>query len=87
MAASVRHPATAQPGGLAELRLLLELPAVRGLADRGLSDQEVALVSKLADATREPALRIAGRRPASSIPQKQVPGQQIEEHLSVIIPR
>ena len=40
-----------QPRDLAELRLLLELPALRTLADRGLSDLELAVVRKLADAT------------------------------------
>jgi DNA-binding GntR family transcriptional regulator len=40
---------------LAELRLLIELPALRRLADRGLSDQELVLVTKLADATMRPA--------------------------------
>jgi len=40
---------------LAELRLLIELSALRRLADRGLSDQELALVRKLADATMRPA--------------------------------
>jgi DNA-binding GntR family transcriptional regulator len=46
---SCRDPC--QAGELAELRLLLELPAVRRLADRGLSDQEHALAKMLADAT------------------------------------
>jgi DNA-binding GntR family transcriptional regulator len=41
----------AQPDGLSELRQLLELAAVRGLADRGLSHQECVLVMGLADAT------------------------------------
>jgi DNA-binding GntR family transcriptional regulator len=40
-----------QPGDLTELRLLVELPALRKLADRGLSDSELAVVRKLADAT------------------------------------
>jgi DNA-binding GntR family transcriptional regulator len=40
-----------QPRDLAELRLLVELPALRKLADRGLSDQELAVIRKLADAT------------------------------------
>jgi DNA-binding GntR family transcriptional regulator len=38
-------------GDLTELRLLIELPAVRRLADRGLSDRELALVKNLADDT------------------------------------
>ncbi len=51
MVASIccRYPS--RPEDVAELRLVLELPAVRGLADRGLSDQELALVKRLADAT------------------------------------
>jgi DNA-binding GntR family transcriptional regulator len=51
MAASVRCYAAAQPGQLTELRLLMELSALRRLADRGLSDQELALVTKLAGDT------------------------------------
>jgi len=51
MAASVRCSAAAQPGELTELRLLMELSALRRLADRGLSDQELALVTKLAGDT------------------------------------
>jgi DNA-binding GntR family transcriptional regulator len=51
MAANVRCCAAAQPGELTELRLLIELSALRRLADRGLSDQELALVRKLADDT------------------------------------
>jgi DNA-binding GntR family transcriptional regulator len=45
-----------QPRDLTELRLLVELPAFRKLADRGLSDQELAVVRKLADATIRSAL-------------------------------
>jgi DNA-binding GntR family transcriptional regulator len=67
MAASARHgvadhraadhcPA-GQPGELTELRLLMELSALRRLADRGLSDQEYTLVKKLADDTVRPARR------------------------------
>jgi DNA-binding GntR family transcriptional regulator len=51
MAASVRRCTAAQPGELTELRLLIELSALRRLADRGVSDQELALVRKLADDT------------------------------------
>jgi DNA-binding GntR family transcriptional regulator len=40
---------------LTELRLLVELPALRKLADRGLSDQELAVVRKLAGATMRSA--------------------------------
>jgi DNA-binding GntR family transcriptional regulator len=39
----------AQPAELAELRLLIELSAVRRLAERGLSPAELGLVAKLAD--------------------------------------
>lgn len=49
--ASVGYWAGAQPAELTELRLLIELAALRRLADRGLSDQELALVRKLADDT------------------------------------
>ena len=51
MAASVRCYAAAQPGQLTELRQLMELSALRRLADRGLSDHELALVTKLAGDT------------------------------------
>jgi len=55
MAAMVGYSAETQPRDLIELRLLVELPAVRKLADRGLSDQELAVVRKLADATMRSA--------------------------------
>jgi DNA-binding GntR family transcriptional regulator len=55
MAAMVGCPAETQPRDLTELRLLVELPALRKLADRGLSDQELAVVRKLADATMRSA--------------------------------
>jgi DNA-binding GntR family transcriptional regulator len=42
---------------LIELRLLIELPALRRLADRGLADQELALIRELADATVRSARR------------------------------
>jgi DNA-binding GntR family transcriptional regulator len=51
MAATVDDRATTQPEDMAQLRLLIELPALRKLADRGLSDQELALVRQLANAT------------------------------------
>jgi DNA-binding GntR family transcriptional regulator len=57
MAVVVGCPAAIQPGERTELRLLLELPALRKLADRGLSDQELAVVRELADATMRPAGR------------------------------
>jgi DNA-binding GntR family transcriptional regulator len=55
MAASISCRDSVHPDELAELRLLLELPAVRRLADRGLSDQEFALVKMLADGTTRAA--------------------------------
>jgi len=55
MATRIRCPAAARPGDLTELRLLVELCALRKLADRGLSDQELAVIRKLADATLRPA--------------------------------
>jgi DNA-binding GntR family transcriptional regulator len=51
MATSAGRSAAIQPRDLTELRLLVELPALRKLADRGLSDQELAVIRKLADAT------------------------------------
>jgi DNA-binding GntR family transcriptional regulator len=55
MAAVIGCPTAIQPRELTELRLLLELPALRKLADRGLSDQELAVIRKLADATMRSA--------------------------------
>jgi DNA-binding GntR family transcriptional regulator len=49
--------AAAQPEDLTGLRLLMELSALRKLADRGLSDQELALIKNLADATMRSAKR------------------------------
>jgi DNA-binding GntR family transcriptional regulator len=57
MAAMVGCTAETQPRDLTELRLLVELLALRKLADRGLSDQELAVVRKLADATMQSAGR------------------------------
>jgi DNA-binding GntR family transcriptional regulator len=51
MVTRVRRSAAAQPRDLAELRLLVELAAVRKLADRGLSDRELEVIRTLADAT------------------------------------
>jgi DNA-binding GntR family transcriptional regulator len=51
MATRVRSSSATQPGDLTELRLLFELAALRKLADRGLSDPELAVIGKLADAT------------------------------------
>lgn len=55
MATRVRCSAAARPRDMTELRLLLELSALRKLADRGLSDSELAVVRKLADATMRSA--------------------------------
>jgi DNA-binding GntR family transcriptional regulator len=51
MTSSVRCSAATQPGDLTELRLLVELSALRKLTDRGLPEEELTLVRKLADAT------------------------------------
>jgi DNA-binding GntR family transcriptional regulator len=55
MATRVRCSVAIQPRDLTELRLLIELPALRKLADRGVSDQELAVIRKLADATMRSA--------------------------------
>jgi DNA-binding GntR family transcriptional regulator len=55
MATGVRGSAATQPRDLTELRLLVELSALRRLAKRGLSDQELAVIRRLADATMRPA--------------------------------
>jgi DNA-binding GntR family transcriptional regulator len=55
MAATIRYCAATHAENLTDFRLLIELAAVRRLADRGLSDQELALVQKLADATMRAA--------------------------------
>jgi DNA-binding GntR family transcriptional regulator len=55
MATRIRGLAAAQPRDLTELRLLVELPALRKLADRGLADRELEVTRKLADATMRPA--------------------------------
>jgi len=47
---SPRDSAAPRPGPT-ELRLLVELPALRKLADRGLSDEELAVSRQLARAT------------------------------------
>jgi DNA-binding GntR family transcriptional regulator len=51
------HWFAAQPEDLTGLRLLMELPALRKLADRGLSEQELAPIRNLADATMRSARR------------------------------
>jgi DNA-binding GntR family transcriptional regulator len=55
MAASIRYFPVTQPADLAGLRLLIELPALRRLADRGLSDVELRRITKLAEATTRAA--------------------------------
>jgi DNA-binding GntR family transcriptional regulator len=55
MPASISDRAAAAPGELTQLRLLIELSALRKLANRGLADEELALVRKLADDTMRPA--------------------------------
>jgi DNA-binding GntR family transcriptional regulator len=45
------HSSVTQPLDVAELRTLIELPALRGLADRGLTDEELATSQRLARAT------------------------------------
>jgi DNA-binding GntR family transcriptional regulator len=57
MAAMIGCFAETQARDLTELRLLVELPSLRKLADRGLSDQELAVIRKLADATMRSAPR------------------------------
>jgi len=69
MAALVGCPAVIGLRELTELRLLLELAALRKLADRGLSDQELAVVRKLADATMRSARSgdVSGYRQADMV--------------------
>jgi DNA-binding GntR family transcriptional regulator len=55
MASRIRCLVAHQPPAPTELRLLVELPALRRLADRGLSDSELAVIRKLADATTRSA--------------------------------
>jgi DNA-binding GntR family transcriptional regulator len=55
VAASIRYPPATWRADLAKLRLLIELPALRRLAGRGLSDQELALSGELADGTMRAA--------------------------------
>jgi hypothetical protein len=56
MAKNARHPAATWSHDPTELRLLIELAALRKLADRGLSDEELAMIRQLANATMGPAL-------------------------------
>jgi DNA-binding GntR family transcriptional regulator len=55
MGTRVRCSGATQPRDLTELRLLVELAALRKLADRGLSDPELAVIRKLAGATMRAA--------------------------------
>jgi DNA-binding GntR family transcriptional regulator len=55
MATGLRCSAEIRRRDVAELRLLVELPALRKLADRGLSDEELVVIRKLADATMRSA--------------------------------
>jgi hypothetical protein len=55
MATRFRRSATTQPRDLTELRLLVELSALRKLADRGLSERELTVIRKLADTTMRSA--------------------------------
>jgi DNA-binding GntR family transcriptional regulator len=55
MAVAIGYRAPPPPEDMAELRLLMELTAVRRLAHRGLSGGELALVTRLADATTRAA--------------------------------
>jgi DNA-binding GntR family transcriptional regulator len=57
MTGGMRHLSATQPVDLAELRLLAELAAVRRLANRGLTDEELGLVRRLADAGTRAARR------------------------------
>jgi len=55
MAATTWYRPATQADDLTDFRLLMELPALRRLADRGLSGQELALVQEVADATTRAA--------------------------------
>jgi DNA-binding GntR family transcriptional regulator len=48
-------PPATQPEGVTDLRLLVELSALRKLAERGLSDDELSTARALADATMRSA--------------------------------
>jgi DNA-binding GntR family transcriptional regulator len=62
MAATTTYLPAPHPADLAKLRLLVELPALRQLAVRGLSDLEIEIARKLADATMAAARSGDGRR-------------------------
>jgi DNA-binding GntR family transcriptional regulator len=53
----VSAPTIAELREMIELRLLVEIPAVRKVADRGVSDSELAALERLARATMAPARR------------------------------
>lgn len=55
MATEVRCPGDIQAQDLIELRLLVELRALRRLADRGLRDRELRVMRELANATMRSA--------------------------------
>jgi DNA-binding GntR family transcriptional regulator len=51
----VNAPTVAELREMIELRMLVEIPAVRQVADRGVSDAELATLERLAEATMTPA--------------------------------
>jgi DNA-binding GntR family transcriptional regulator len=69
MAGMVRCSVSTQSQDLTELRLLVELSALRKLADRGLSDPEFAVIRDLADATMQSARSgdVRGYRQADTV--------------------
>lgn len=69
MARSACYSAAAQPRGRTELRLLIEMRALRELADRGLCDEELAVMRQLACATMRLARcgDVSGYRQANMI--------------------
>jgi DNA-binding GntR family transcriptional regulator len=62
MATGEVRSAAAQGHDVTELRLLVELAALRQLADRGLHGQELAVTQRLADATLPLPLRGSSTR-------------------------
>ena len=53
----INAPTVAELRDMIELRLLIEIPAVRRVADDGVSDQELAVLRHLAEVTKGPAQR------------------------------